>query len=131
SMMALAFGPGKAVLISGAVIVAMGVLMCEAEAALLSLPPRAAGIVLEQHTAGRQLAANLIGRSEVAAAPRGVTIVDELLDFVERHGRLFFFRLPEAQHAEDPIEPRERPLDALRIVDTDAAEIDGRVHRVN
>src|SRR5438132_5009995 len=98
-MMALAFGPGKAVLMSGAVTVAMSVLMCGAEAALLSLPPRAAGIVLEQHATGRQLAANLIGRSEVAAAPRGVTILDEPLNLVEGHGRLLFFRVPEAQHA--------------------------------
>src|SRR5438309_3141278 len=99
--------------------------MCGADAALLSFPPRAAGIVLEQHATGRQLAANLIGRSEVATAPGCVPIVDEPLDLVERHGRLLFFRLPEAQHSEDPVEYSERPLDGLRVVDADSAEIDG------
>src|SRR5436309_631387 len=66
-----------------------------------------------------------------ATAARGVTIFDEPLDLVDRHGGLLFFRLPEAQHAEDPIEDGERPLDRLRIVDADPAEIDGGVHGVN
>src|SRR6476646_10228228 len=124
SISALAFGPGSAVLISGWFVTsafagpeAMNGLSVRLKAdttvgpakpdttvpaafVLFPLPSRSGGAVLEQHAASRQVVANAVGRSEIAAAARRLAIFDEALDLLDRNRRPFLFRTAQAEHTE-------------------------------
>ncbi len=62
---------------------------------------------------------------EIATASRGVTILDQAIDLLDRHRRTFVLGLTQAQHPEHEVELLERVLDARQIAGADLT----RVHR--
>src|SRR6187399_2435074 len=109
AMSAAAFGPGRGVRMSGT---AMGVTLWiddVDEPALLAFPARAGRRVFEKHAACREVGADGVRGGEVAAAPGGVPLLDEPLDFFDRDRRLLVLRLAQRQDAEHLVEPVERP----------------------
>src|SRR5439155_12940772 len=71
---------------------------------LFSFPPRASRSIFEKHTACRQIGANPVGGSEIAASPRGLPILDEPLDVLDRNGRPLILGAPQADDAEHLVE---------------------------
>src|SRR5688572_6909304 len=102
-MMALAFGPGRLVLICGTVVVS--VLMAVLFAwCLLPLPACSARVVLQQNAAIRQVVPDAIGGGEITPHARGLPLLDQTLDLVNRHGWLRVFRLAQAHDPEHLVE---------------------------
>src|SRR5262245_22242925 len=104
-MMALAFGPGRAVLMSGAFIT---VASYQCPAGLFAFPARACGGVLEQDPARVEILSNSIGFGEVPARARRAPRRDELLDFLHGHRRTLVLRATQRQDPEHAIERVER-----------------------
>ena len=75
-MIAFAFGPGRLVFTCGTVV---GMSSCS-----FLLPARAARVVLEQDAAIGQLVADAVGGGEVAPLARGLALLDQPLDLLDR-----------------------------------------------
>src|SRR6185436_15830506 len=99
-MIALARGPGSAVLISGALVIVL-------TPGLLPLPAGAGGAVLEKHPSFEQPVANPVGLPEIATAARRVPFFDRPLDLLDRNRRLLVLRAAEAQDPQHTIEAVE------------------------
>src|SRR5213593_1853882 len=128
-MIAAALGPGSAVLIAGVlVMVRAGLKACTTRgpkrAALLSFPAGPSRVVFEQHAAGGQIVANLVGGAEIAPAPGRVTRFDQPLDLLDRHRRTRILRTAEAQHPQHTIELIERRPDRRHIAGANLLRVD-------
>src|SRR4051794_18182960 len=121
-MIALAFGPGSGVFSDGTVITP-GTQKLGRNTRSFSLPARAGGIVLEKHAPCREVVADAIGGGKTAAAPRRVATLDQLLDLVDRNGRLRVFGLPRAAPAEAAVEDVERVFGDRHIAGADRAGV--------
>src|SRR5262249_60816061 len=102
-MIARAFGPGSAVLISGIVVIIRLRRRVSDLAASFPLPPRARRTVLEQDPAPGQIVADPIGRGEITPPPRRLTILDQALDLVDRDRRLRLLGPMQRDHANHPV----------------------------
>src|SRR5688572_10917551 len=108
-MIALAFGPGSVVLISGAFMRSLA--GCQS----LPLPPRRRPRVLEDDATGVELGTDAIGFEEIPVAAGGAAGLDELQDFLDRDRRLLVFEPAQGQDAEDAVEALERRAHGGRI----------------
>src|SRR4051794_39925260 len=97
----------------------------------LPLPAGSPGAVLEKHALLREVEPDAIGGGEVAAAARRVTFLDGLLDLGDGHRRLLVLGLPQAQHAEHPIELVERRSNRLHVAGAELVGVYRRVQRTD
>ena len=66
---------------------------------------------------------------EIAAAARGVTLLDQPIDLLDGHRGRGFFRLPERQDPQHTVKPLERRLHHRHIVCTELAGVHGGIER--
>jgi len=84
-------------------------------------------MILEQHALCGQPAPDPVGCGEVASTPCVMPILDQMLDLLDRHGRLRVFSMPQANHAEHLIELVEGVPDDRHVARPDLTQIDGRI----
>src|SRR4051812_17356511 len=103
-MIALAFGPGSVVLISGAFNVGPEPVM---PTRLLRLPPRDRASILEHDAARIEVLADAVGLGEVARLPRCLARRNHRLDFLDRHRRTFVLVPAQRENPEHLVEAFE------------------------
>src|SRR5437763_8790372 len=104
-MIALALGPGRLVLFSGAFFI---VCCRTSTSGLLSLPACACGGVFEEDAARFEVLSNSIRFGKVAGRARVAAIVDRSLDLFDRDRRRRVFRPAQRENAEHAVEALER-----------------------
>src|SRR4051794_10667643 len=101
-MIALAFGPGNGVLMSGAFIqlpvtsYQLPVGTCQFPVCrLLALPASSGSRVLEQDASRFEVLANSVGFGKIAAGTGGAARLDERIDLFDRHRRTLVLVAPQ------------------------------------
>src|SRR4051794_8519295 len=110
-MIALAFGPGSDVLMSGAFIG----LHNRTNLPLFRFPPRRRTSVLEDDATRIEVLPDAIGLGEVSRLPCSAPRGNECLYLFDGHRRTRIFGTAQREHAKNSVEALECGLDPLRI----------------
>src|SRR6185503_13111147 len=90
---------------------------------LLFLPTGASGEILQKHTTCREVVADAIGRGKIAPPPRGMPLLEQPFDFIDRDWRLLVFGAAEAQDAEHAVELLENTADRRHVAGAEVAGV--------
>ena len=122
AMMSRAFGPGSSVRMSGTLLVSL--------ARVRPLHFRFQRVLRDCPRAGSRaprVRPDARRRRRSRAAPRGLALLDQPLDLLDRHGRLRVLGAPQRHDAKHAIELVDRAPRGIRIVAADGLGVDRRV----